>query len=240
MKKRVATLSCFAAASFTALFTGCAEGPLWQVGHYSPWARDKWAAEEQIADTLFARKNEMNGWVETAVNGSYEQKEAAAEKLFQTLHQDKILLLRLHAVKLLGQLDSPKAIETLKSASRDAMPDVRIASIQSWSRMPSEVAVPQLQDIILSDTNIDVRLAATRALSNFTGSQTVQALASALNDSDPAIQVRATESLAAVTGESIGRDVSAWQDYVARSFSGTGESIDRMAEGEDENDGTFR
>ena len=32
---------------------GCAEGPLWRLGQLSPWAREKWAAEEKIADTLF-------------------------------------------------------------------------------------------------------------------------------------------------------------------------------------------
>ena len=68
---------------------------------------------------------------------------------------------------------------------------------------------------IRDSTNIDVRLAATRALGNFPVSQAASAIGLALNDPDPALQLRAAESLQAVTGEPFGRDIPAWQEYVA-------------------------
>jgi hypothetical protein len=42
----------------------------------------------------------------------------------------------------------------------------------------------------------------------------VGALSLSLNDRNPALQVRATESLRKVTGEPLGRNVVAWQEYV--------------------------
>jgi HEAT repeat protein len=82
--------------------------------------------------------------------------------------------------------------------------------------MPSGHAVPQLQEIIGSDTNVDVRLSATKALGNFSGRQAVSAISLALNDSDPALQLRAMESLASASGENLGLNVGAWKNYVAR------------------------
>ena len=198
------------------VLAGCAEGPFWRAGAISPWARKQWSAEEQIADTLFERKRKMDESVAAVTNQSTAQQEPIAEKLRQVVLRDPILLLRLHAVKRLADLNCPTAIEALRDASTDPNPDVRIAAVKSWERMPAEVAIPQLQEIIGSDTHVDVRLAATRSLGQFTGQSAVRALAMALSDDDPAIQVRAMDSLARATGERFGRDVRQWQAYVGQ------------------------
>ena len=194
--------------------TGCADGPLWKTGKYVPWARNQWAAEEQIADTLFSRKREMSEAVASVQGAPVEDQQRVAQSISEVVLRDPVLLLRLHGVDLLGKLNCPQAIQTLRDASNDNSPDIRIAAIKSWQRMSPDVAIPQLQNIIGSDTNIDVRLAATRALGNFNGQQAVSAASLALNDNDPALQLRAAESLQRITGESIGRDISKWQQYV--------------------------
>ncbi len=218
MKSKTPNCGLFLAVTLTLLLPGCAEGPLWQAGKYVPWARNQWAEEEQVANTIFARKKQMNELVSKATHGTIEQKDAAARSLAETIQRDPILLMRLNAVKLLGQLDCPAAIDALASASKDHNSDVRIAAVQSWAKLPGEVAIRQLQEIIGSDTNIDVRLAATRALGNYQGRQAVQALSLALDDKDPALQLRATESLQRATGESIGHDVNAWKKFVQQSL----------------------
>ena len=106
-------------------------------------------------------------------------------------------------------------------ASSDPKSDVRIAAARSWSQLPAEVAVLQLQEMIGSDTNVDVRLAATKALAVFPGSQTVQALSVALSDPDPALQLRAAQTLGKVTGESLGSNVPAWKQYIANTLPNT-------------------
>ncbi len=199
---------------------GCAEGPLWRLGQLSPWAREKWAAEEKIADTLFERKRQMNEAVERVKSLPAGQQDEVASQLHEVVLRDQVLLLRLHAVRLLADLKSPVAIQALRDAAVDPNPEVRIAAVRSWTRMPADQAIAQLQEIVGSDTNVDVRLAATRALGEFSGAQAVRALAMSLKDPDPAIQVRAMDSLARCTGESFGRDVGAWAEY-ARQFSDT-------------------
>ena len=196
-------------------FSGCSEGPLWRSGKYSPWVRNKWAEEEKIADTLFTRKRRMESVVQNALNGPINVQEDAAQALSDIVFRDKVLLMRLHAVRLLGQLkNSPTAVETLTKASSDNDRDIRLAAIDSWKTLGTDAAIPQLQEIIGSDTDIDVRLSATEALGHFPGRASVGALALSLNDRNPALQVRATESLRKVTGESLGRNVVAWQEYV--------------------------
>lgn len=198
----------------TVVQTGCAEGPFWRAGKYSPWARNQWAEEEKIANTLFKRKREMSEAVSAAINAPIEQQQRVAEELSEVVYRDPILLLRLHAVDLLGKLNCPATFKTLANACRDHNSDIRVAAIKAWEKMPPEKAIPQLQEMIGSDTDIDVRLAATRALGNFSGQRAVAAISLALEDSDPALQLRAAESLQNVTGEQLGPDIVAWQQYV--------------------------
>ena len=167
-----------------------------------------------MADTLFTRKRRMESVVAQAVNGPIGVQEDAALALADIIFRDKVLLMRLHAVKLLGRLNSPTAVETLAKASKSNDKDIRLAAVTAWKTVPAQAAVPQLQEVIGSDTDIDVRLAATEALGNFPGRSSVEALSLSLNDRDPALQVRAAESLQRVTGEPLGRNIIAWQDYV--------------------------
>jgi HEAT repeat protein len=197
---------------------GCAEGPLWRMGQLTPWAREKWAAEEAIANTTFKTKREMTEMVDRALRGSANEREQAARELSAKATQSPVLLTRLQAIRMLGRLDCETSCQTLATLSRDPNTDIRLAVIQSWEKMPSAAAVPALQELIGNDTNVDVRLAATRALGQFPGEQSVRALNVALTDRDPAIQLRATESLEKVAGKSLGRNVKAWQEYVAQTI----------------------
>ena len=196
------------------LCSGCAEGPLWRTGKYMPWVQSQWAEEEKIADTLFSRKRRLSELARGAINGPVEQQQRAAAALREATERRNPLLLRLHAVSLLGQLNCPESIDALGQLSSSRDSDVRLAAVSAWTNMPPDQAIPRLQQILGSDTDIDVRLAATRALSNFTGQQAVAAISLALEDPDPALQLRAAESLSKVTGESFGNNVQAWQAYV--------------------------
>ncbi len=196
------------------IVSGCAKGMLWKTGQLTPWGRKQLAEEEKFADTLFNKRRRLDESVAAAKNGSLEAQQQVAEELSKTISEDSILLMRLHAVKLLGELENPAAIEALETASRDYNTDIRIAAIEAWKKKPANIAVAQLQQMVGSDTNVDVRLAATRALGQFPGEATTRALSLALNDPDPALQMRAADSLRASTGQPFGRDIVAWQEYV--------------------------
>lgn len=205
----------FLMSLFALACSGCAEGPLWRIGQYTPWAQSQWAEEEKIANTQFLIKRQMTEMTQAAVNAPIEEQQRVAEKLAEKASTSQVLLLKLHAVNLLGQLDCPAAVDALSKASRDKNSDVRLAAIKAWGQMPAENAIPNLQAMLGSDTHIDVRLAATRGLANFSGQRAVQAISLALNDPDPALQSRAAKALGKVTGEQFGDDVPAWRQYVA-------------------------
>ena len=209
-------------AVFALSISGCAEGKFWRTGKYAPWVRKQWEAEEQIADTLFARKKRMTEAVASVAGGTVESQQQVANKLSEVILRDPILLMRLHALKLITSLDCPKTAETLSIAGSDPSADVRIATVKAFERIQSEESIYQLQEILANDTDDDVRIAATRALGSFQGQTSVRALSLALQDRNPALQISATESLMRATGQqSMGRDVAAWQNYVQQVAPGS-------------------
>ena len=193
---------------------GCAEGPLWQTGSYLPWVRKKWLAEEQLAETYFQKKRSLDQLVDNS-GDSLELQNKAAKQLADIVYREPILLLRLHAVELLGKIPTSEAARSLQIASKDPESQIRTAAAKSLGLLPAEYAIPALQEIIGSDTNVDVRLAATKALGRFSDSAAFTGLSIALTDTNPAIQYAATESLNEITGEKIGADVAAWQSYLS-------------------------
>ncbi len=218
--QRVFTLPLYSAALLAIVIgavSGCAQRPFSAIaGLQAPWAVDSVEDERHLADTLFDKKRRMEAAVAVAKNGPVEQQQKVAKGLAEIIRRDPILLLRLHAVNLASVLRCPAAFSALVDASTDSSADIRIAAVKAWESMPADQAVPQLQEMIGSDTNIDVRLSATKALGKFSGQQAVRAISLALNDPDPALQLRAMESLTSASGENLGLSVGAWKDYVAR------------------------
>jgi HEAT repeat protein len=72
-----------------------------------------------------------------------------------------------------------------------------------------------------------VRLAAGRALGKLKDPEAVPALALALDDTNPAIQFRATQSLKAITGKDF-KTVKEWREYVHGEKEETPSLTDRF------------
>lgn len=222
-KNKIVTYAFLAASlGMCVISTGCAEGKLWRTGQYVPWAQNKWIEEEKIADTLFVKKREMREQVEFAINGTQQDQQNAAKFLAEIVRRDSILLHRIYAVKLLGQLDCPASLKALQEATEDSNSEIRIAAIGSLEQLPADDSLPRLQEILMDDSNTDVRLAAARAIGEFSGEQAITAVAVALDDRDPALQRRVMQSLEKISGETLGTDLVAWEQYVKAT---TGDSI---------------
>lgn len=205
--------------------SGCAEGMLWRTGYLSPWVRQTWEDEERVAQTSFSRKRQMTEAVDAVVDGPATQKNRVAKELQDVVFRNPIVLLRLHAVSLLGELDCETSVEALRSASKDQNNEIRIAAVKALGNLSGNVAIPILQEVVGSDTNGDVRLAATQSLGQFSDGQVLNALAMAIEDRDPALQVAAIESLEKVTGEKFGADVFAWKNYLGNQGLGSRASV---------------
>lgn len=136
------------------------------------------------------------------------------QELLISVREESNPLLRAEVVKTLAAFPIIEADEGLRLAIEDPVADVRIVACEVWSRRGGKEALRQLIETLNSDTNLDVRLAATRGLTRFRDREVVPSLGTALNDSDPALQYAAVEALQAVTGRDYGYNIPAWREYV--------------------------
>lgn len=193
---------------------GCAEGPLWRTGYLSPWVRQKWQEEEQIAATMFTRRADLRKKVDQSVSRNAEAQNETAIQLGEIVAKDPVSLMRIEAARLLGDLPVPAAGDALKVASRDNDASVRKAAIQSLGRRTDDNSAQLLANLCRADDNLDVRIAATRQLGNFRGNISLEALGDALSHPNPAMQLTAAEALKRTTGNDFGNDIQAWQRFV--------------------------
>lgn len=140
------------------------------------------------------------------------EQERATDELCQALPKEKDDLVRSEMLRTIALFPSPKAEAMLKAGLRDADQDVRIACCDAWGTRGGSESNRILCELLSSDTDRDVRLAAARALAAVKDPQAVGPLVLALDDPDPAMQFRAMESLKAITGKKF-RTVKEWKDY---------------------------
>ena len=111
-----------------------------------------------------------------------------------------------------SKIDTPSSKMVLYAGLKDPENDIRVACCEAWGKQPSPEATRMLAETLSGDTDLDVRLAAAKALSHAGDKDAVKALGAALEDSDPAVQYCAVASLKEVTGKNLGNDVKAWQE----------------------------
>lgn len=142
-----------------------------------------------------------------------EEQQRATEELCEALPKEEDILVRSQMLRTLAVFPGPRAETMLKAGLRDADQDVRIACCDAWAMRGGAEANRILCETLTSDTDSDVRLAAARALGRLKGSDAVPALGLALDDSNPAIQFRAAQSLQEITGKKF-ETVKEWRDYI--------------------------
>ncbi len=205
---------------------GCAEGPMWRTGYLSPWARQQWSSEEEIAATLFAKRQRLRRVVEQAKDAGEAQQQEASQFLAEIVQKDPVLLLRIEATRLLAELPNDISARALQIASSDPDRDVRLAAVHSWQQRGDDRALQMLGKMLREDADFDVRMRAAGALGRFEQPEAVQVLSSVLADPDPAMQIKAAESLARVTGEDFGNDIRAWQNFTKSRLGQSGDQAD--------------
>jgi HEAT repeat protein len=103
----------------------------------------------------------------------------------------------------------------LTAGLKDSDRDVRIICCETVGQHKPADAAKLLMEVLASDTEIDVRLAAARALGEFKDDPAVVvALGTALDSNDPAMQYRAVQSLRKTTGKNYDDNINTWREYV--------------------------
>jgi HEAT repeat protein len=138
-----------------------------------------------------------------------------ATQLAGQIQTERDPLVREAIIRAAAQMHAPMADRILLAALNDSDSFVRQTACKLVGRRGDVSAVAALGNVAQDDVDIDVRLAATRALGELRHASAVPYLSTGLHESDPAIQLAAVHSLKLASGEDLGNDVGAWREWVA-------------------------
>jgi HEAT repeat protein len=203
MKRRFTT-SCLPAVLGIVALAGCQSMPRPNMWPFPERERTTYNTPAMRADALaqFAMRS-------TGVD-SPEQREIT-DQLARQMQVEPDPLVRQAVIRAIAEFRTPIAQQVLEAGLADDDEAVRVACCQELGRRGEEASVAVLANVIRSEKNIDVRLAAAEALGKFKSPEAVQALIVALEDRDPAMQYVGVQSMKAVTGQDYGPDVQAWR-----------------------------
>ncbi len=155
----------------------------------------------------------MTQTAENADKQSPAEQERVTSDLAKQIQDEQDPMIRRSIVRALGHYDTPSASAVLQAAISDADASVRVAACESWGRRGGPEAAERLVNLLTSDTNLDVRLAAARAIGKTKQKVAIAPLAEALADGDPAIQWRIVGAMKEISGKDYGNDVNLWRAY---------------------------
>jgi HEAT repeat protein len=148
-----------------------------------------------------------------AREGGPAEAERISAELAQAIQTEEDPLIRAEILRVLAGCKTSTAAAVLTAAMRDTDHDVRIACCEAWAEQGGEESIRALSDLLANDRNVDVRLAAARALGRLGDPAATTALAAALEEGDPAMQYRCVQSLRSVSGRDFGNDANAWREF---------------------------
>jgi HEAT repeat protein len=122
--------------------------------------------------------------------------------------------LRIAVLSALAKLHSPKAIAAIAGATKDKETAVRVTACRLLGQSGARNAADQLDELLISDSSLDVRLAAAEALGNLPSRKAALALLEGVDDPDVAIRFRCRESLKKLTGTDHAADLTDWRKEI--------------------------
>ena len=183
-----------------------------------PWTPE---VDDAVGITTPAQRlANMQQLAEKADKQSPAEKERITGDLAKQIQEEQDPMIRRNIVLALGHYDTPSATAVLQAAMADADAGVRITACEAWGRRGGQEAAERLTNLLASDTNLDVRLAAARAIGQTHEKGAIPALSETLSDGDPAIQFEVCQAMKAISGKNYGTNLELWRAY-ARGESPT-------------------
>ncbi len=135
-----------------------------------------------------------------------------ASILFEIIKEEPDALIRREAVAAIAHYQTPLTVQALKHASSDNDRDVRQVVCGAWMVYGGEEAVPELAEILASETDLDIRIDAIERLGQLADKRAVPAMIVPLSTSDPALQHYTMLALQQITGYR-SNDAQQWLAY---------------------------
>ncbi len=209
----VHTLAALVVCCCLALLAGCAETADHTSGLISKLIHKKTPEQVLNIKTPDDRVKELKQLAKTAKKKTPEDQERIVNELAKEIQQENDPFLRRQILHTLAVYPPPMAAAVITAGLSDSDTETRRMACKCLGIRGGKDSVQELTRVIASDTNLDVRLAAVRALGHTHDSSALPPLAESLIDPDPAVQARARESLTAVSGHDYGNNVQAWREY---------------------------
>lgn len=171
--------------------TPTAQGPIGVEPREPPPAvgSREWVAQVLTAPEPSARLQALNVPVQPG-------DETIAATLAQVLEQDADAKVRAKAVRMLGQVQGPQAVDELAQALEDPDRTVRLHAIQVYAGVQSpEPAAQDLSAVLAQDPDPFVRRQAAVTLGRLRSEEARRALVTATSDPNPMVQQAATAAL---------------------------------------------
>jgi len=108
---------------------------------------------------------------------------------------DRDAEVRQQSIRALGEIESPAAIDVLAPALEDDDPKTRELAVWALGEIEDARAVPALSQVLRTDADAAIRLAAARALGEIESRNAVEALSAALADGDARVRAMAVWAL---------------------------------------------
>lgn len=202
---------CWALLGCAGLVTGCAEGPM---ASFNPWITKDWKEDEKYATTYHTKVKQLDELRSRAPTLPPAEQERLSTELAVEIQREKTVVMRTAIVKTLSAFGTPQARSAIQLAATDVDPYVRREACVALAQTPDAEALQILSHTLANDTDADVKIVAARSLGKFKEPQAAQALASIVDDNNPALQQTAMDSLRTVTGKDYGYSASAWREYM--------------------------
>jgi HEAT repeat protein len=136
-----------------------------------------------------------------------------AADLAAQIQQERDPSVRLEIVRTISHNPTPTSRAIVAAALKDTDADVRVTACEELGKIGGEESARLLAEALASDTNVDVRIAATEALGEMRDPRAVPLIAVALEDPDPALQLRGVEAMRLASGKNLGNNVNEWRAY---------------------------
>lgn len=198
--------------------SGCADSAM-AVRKFVRDPFEKSAEEVHGIQTPKDRVKELRQLASGAKKLSPDEQQRVVANLTKAVHGESDPWVRREMLKTLAAYPQVEAEAALVEALSDSDIETRRVACSGLSRRGSPTSQHELARVLASDTSVDVRMAAAKALGESGDKAALGPLAEALADPDPAFQVEVQQSLMALSGRDFGNNVPAW-----REFAQTGKS----------------